>query len=261
MSYYSGMENAEIGEGGRYIGKLGVGRFSFRVIRALAKKTRRSGDCTIVELELIESCNPVETLGQKITWLQKHSDRDMLLKNLKSFCVALFGYYYPDDKERIEKEISPHVVGLWDRAISQENFFCGKCITSDNYDHTTKETKQDMVLPRGSPFDGEAPPARVEPAAPAYGPPAGGYVPPGPAPAYPVPPGGGGYAPYPGVQRAAAPVPQGWPAHVPVPPGMAPPGGPSWGSSVFPGQPPQAAPPAQPQQVWNPATQRWEIVR
>jgi hypothetical protein len=176
MSYnqnpYAGMDRAEIGEGGgKYISKLGVGRFSFRIIRALMKSTRRSGDQTIVELELIESSKPNEPLGQKVAWFQPHSNKDMLLKNLKTFAAAALGYYYPDDKDRIERELSPHVVDLWVRATSPENILCGKCITSDNSEYTTRDTKEERIIPNWSPFEGVEPPAYAQPVYPPAGPP------------------------------------------------------------------------------------------
>jgi hypothetical protein len=254
MGLYDGLQNAEIGEGGRYLGDLGVGRFSLRVIRMLAKQSRKSGLMTIAELEVIESSNPSEPLGQKVGWAQSHREIEIADRAIKEFVAALLGYYWPDDKERIKAELNPRVVQLMEQAVGPANIFAGKCVTSDNYEKITQRNNKRIVLPRWSPFEGEEPPARVEsaPAAPAYAPPGPNfgptYQPPHPA-----------FMP---TQQPAAPAnvypPKGPPmpayAGAPVPPWSPPP------ESAY--VPPEYRTPAPtpPQPVWDPA-RGWVLPR
>lgn len=260
MGLFDGLKDAQVFEGGNY---LGLGIYDLEVIRCLVKPSRASGMVFIAELRVLSSTNQAQPPGVTVGFVQKMQDQAIAFAAIKEFVVALMGFDMKEDKERIVRELDPQIGALTDAAIGPQNIFAGRRIHAETYEKETKTRKIKIVLPRWSPYAGEQASARSSnifgtPAAPAPA-----HLPPPPAPA--------AYQPPP--QGIVQPAPSRLPAYPPQGPSMPTyPGGPppAWNAPppevyIPPDyrQPPPAspAPPPGAAPTWNPATQRYEMPR
>ena len=130
-----GLNDAKVFEQGQFLSP--DAHYELQVDKILAKKTRKSGTCFIVEATVLKSTSEKDPVGSKRTWLQKLDPVDVAFPAIKSFMYALLGYNFQGvDKEFCVKNIDPQLTkedgtGLTDQALSDKQPFKGRKVGVD----------------------------------------------------------------------------------------------------------------------------------
>lgn len=151
MGLFDGIGDAEIFERGRYI--KGGFRGVVEVTKTLAKQTRKSGVGFIVELKIVETNMPEEhPIGSKATWFQKMTDRDVAFPAIKAWAAACAGYE-AHEKDKIEKEVAPHLSEALDNATTNptDNDFVGVLLRLETEQIKTRNDR-DFTRHEWSPY-------------------------------------------------------------------------------------------------------------
>lgn len=120
------------------------GKYRSVIRKTLIGPTQKSGVCLIVELEVVRCSNPAHPPGDRTTWIQKMTDRNVALPAMKEFFMAALGLV-PSDKDDQEK-IRPHLETLARKCQTEPTAtdFCGREI---DYEVVVVMTK------KGTPFN------------------------------------------------------------------------------------------------------------
>lgn len=116
LEILDGLTNANMFDRGVF---LDPGVFTLKWIKALFKRTRKSGTCFIVEFEVVASSSPKHPVGSKATWCQKMQDLDVALGSLKSFLYAVLGFEWPRDKEYLIANVDRNLKQILASAITE----------------------------------------------------------------------------------------------------------------------------------------------
>jgi hypothetical protein len=90
MSMWQGMETAQTFTRGQYL-KWTTGNYIIRINRCLTKKTQKSGDCFLAEMDLLASDIPEDPVGSRRTWNQSMKSPNIYLGACKGFMFAALG--------------------------------------------------------------------------------------------------------------------------------------------------------------------------
>ena len=125
MGVWDGIEDAETFERGNYVkgGFIGV----VEIKKTIVKQTRASGPAFIVEMEVIETNMEEHPVGQKVTWFQKLTDKDVAFPSVAEWAAAVAGLD-PNNKEVVKTEVSPVLKEAMDHATNNpsDNDFIGQ---------------------------------------------------------------------------------------------------------------------------------------
>lgn len=152
---WDGLEDAEVGEGGNY---LGLGIFDIEVVRCLVKKRRAKGLAFIAELRLLTSTNPDQQAGSQVAFFQGMDDKEIAFRAIKEFMAAICGLRPREDKERIKHELDPQIKQLTAMAVGPQNALAGRRAHVETYKKTTVKNKKEIILPRWFPYGTAASP-------------------------------------------------------------------------------------------------------
>jgi hypothetical protein len=157
MGLFDGIDKAEVFERGRFFppGFRGV----VRVKRTISKETRASGIGFIVEFEVVrvdypgKGYNPGDAdnnvtkhelspvlVGEKRTWFQKMSDKDVAFPAVLAWAAGLAGYA-SHEKDAIESCVAPGLGKDLNHATDNpaENGFTDLCVALATSDKKTKK--------------------------------------------------------------------------------------------------------------------------
>src|SRR5215472_14584830 len=133
-SVFSGLRNASVFERGVF---LQPGTYTLEINKCLVKETRKSGDGFIVEFTVRQSTSDQHPVGTKASWFQALKDKDVAFGAIKEFLYAVLGMRWPDDRERILKEVDPVLEQLIDSSLPTEqggqNSLAGKSVCVQTY--------------------------------------------------------------------------------------------------------------------------------
>lgn len=151
MGIFDGIGDAELFERGKFL--VGNFRGLLEVKRTIAKETRNSGTGFIVEFEVHETNNPAEhAKGSKCTWFQKMGV-DGAQSSVKAWAAAVCGFA-SHEKDRIEKELSPHLAQTLEHATDNpaDNDLTGQFVRVETMMVVTKKGN-DFTRHDWSPYD------------------------------------------------------------------------------------------------------------
>lgn len=140
-----------------------AGRFDLVVSRALVKDTFGYGTAFIIEFEVFNTTNPDQPEGSSCNLFQKidgpQKQRAAAMSYLKSTIVALLGYDFPKDKDRIEREFEPICDRFMEAATSDANPLSGLFVHCESYpvrlEAKGDKPARDVTNQRYYPFDYE----------------------------------------------------------------------------------------------------------
>jgi hypothetical protein len=162
MGAFAGMREAKMYEKGVFLSPItldnGPGNpvsyrdahFELEIEKCILKDCRGIGLCFIVELRVLASDHKLHTVGDKRTWLQKMTDKDVAFGALKQFAAAATGTS-PSDKEGIKK-LEPEVEGLMDAACGEQNILKGSRVKCTVVNKKTKAKNQDFSVHNWEPL-------------------------------------------------------------------------------------------------------------
>lgn len=140
MGVWDGIEDAETFERGNYIkgGFIGI----VEVKKTLVKQTRASGPAFIVEMEVIETNMEEHPVGQKVTWFQKLTDKDVAFPSVAEWAAAVGGID-PTDKKAVKEDVSPVLKEAMDQATESptNNDFTGQRVRLQTAQVKTKNDR------------------------------------------------------------------------------------------------------------------------
>jgi hypothetical protein len=227
---WSGLGDADVFDRGAFLDPGGM--FDVEIQRCLSKRTQKSGDCFIVEFDVLASSLPAHPAGSRRTWIQKMQNVATAHGAVKGFLMAIFNL----EKEAARKhDFDPYLERFMRQVEGPRNILAGKLVHLETVHITTKEKGNDFTRHDWSPFDfagmNVPPPSwqehlqlmnkeEMQPSI-GYGPPANSGavgIPPGsqltPDRQYYLPPGATAWIPVPILQAAPAPPPASMPPYL-----------------------------------------------
>ena len=154
MGVWDGIEDAETFDRGNYIkgGFVGV----VEIKKTIVKQTRAIGPAFIVEMEVVETNMEEHPVGQRVTWFQKLTDKDVAFPAVAEWAAAVGGID-PSKKEQVKSEVSPHLKELMDHATDNpsDNDFVGQKVRLQTAQIKTKNDR-DFTRHTWQPYEAAA---------------------------------------------------------------------------------------------------------
>jgi len=116
MGLWDGIEETEIYERGNFVKANFAG--VAKIKKTLTKSTRSVGLAFIVEMEVLETNMPDHhPVGQKVTWFQKLTDKDIAFPAVAEWAAAVAGLD-PTDKQAVTREVMPVLKDMMEHATA-----------------------------------------------------------------------------------------------------------------------------------------------
>jgi hypothetical protein len=198
MGMFDELGSAQAVEKGKW---FKPGDYDLRVKQVIGKQTQKSGFCSIVAFEILNTTHPEFPVGSDASWVQPMGKLQIALSAIKEFMIALAGLKV-SDKDKIKTLIDPIAAKSWEAACGAANPYAGMVIHLNAYERLTAQQKPFTVHAwspmvgcegqldrmRAAAQGGSYPVQVTAPVTPHTGI-LRGYVPPG----FPAPPPGYGY--------------------------------------------------------------------
>ena len=142
MGLFTGIEDAQVGQGGVYFLE---GKYLVEIVKVMTLNSRKKEDLFIVEAKILKSSNPERKVGITASWIVnlKH---DAALGNIKGFVAAANGIS-PSDKEEVDRNVDEEAV---EYACSEDNPLAGVQLDLECVQIKTRE-KRDFTLHKWNP--------------------------------------------------------------------------------------------------------------
>lgn len=140
MSIWDGLENTETYERGNYMkpGFIGV----VEITKTILKETRAVGPAFIAEMKVVKSNMDEHPPGQKVSWFQKLTDKDIAFPSIAEWAAAVGGVD-PANKEAVKQLIAEELKQVMEEATDnpQDNAFIGQQVALETVQVTTKNDR------------------------------------------------------------------------------------------------------------------------
>lgn len=113
MGQFSGIEQAQVGQGGVYFLE---GLYKVEMLRVFTMRSRKGDDLFIAETKILESDQEERRVGTTCSWVVSMK-QDAAMGNIKGFIAAANGID-PNDKDKVDAEVTEEAAEF---VVSAEN--------------------------------------------------------------------------------------------------------------------------------------------